>query len=384
MSWLSPRVVATLCFCVTLAGPLLFFAGKTACETRLRGAAAAGGLDVLNGTRVLIIGGTGFMGVHTVERLLDAGASVELLGTGHSKNPFEGRAHETICDRHAGCLATLLQQGPWDLVVDFPVFNVQDAKAIFENSQWVRHYIFPSSDDVYMVCDEGRFRYSSTGALLEDSAVRPTNASERDRLNKWDSYGSQKKELEETLTAAGVNFTALRLPDVWGSGESSGRFVTFLRSLEQGRSIGLSVRGRGHESGETFKPGFVFAEDVAQMVHLLWRAGPQQGPVNVAINDGVVFKDVVTATHQMLQELSGPGTVEPLSFSEEKPVPLCSTDIGPLDISRAEALGFVPTPWREGWRATVAALLKASRNSSAATSDLAKCISACDRVCGCE
>lgn len=337
----------------------------------------------------LVIGGTGFMGRHTVQALLDVHASVEIITRGQSDNPWGTRVPQTVCDRQEACLEMKLQQKFWDVVVDFPIFTARDAVAIIRSSRWIRHYIFPSSDDVYMVCNRTLFSYGSDGGVLEESAIRPTNSTAAVKLNKWDSYGNGKKQLEERFAASALNFTALRLPDVWGSYESTGRFVTFLRSLEKGRSIGLHIDTGNPvfvtpSCGESFRPGFVFAKDVARIILLLLRKGPQQQPLNVAVAESPTFRETVIETYHVLKNMSSCRSIGELVFEKGKEVPLLSTDIGHLDIGRARTLGFTPTPWRQGWAETVRALFNASMNDTIAASELAKCVNHCKPTCFCE
>ncbi|CAK0892531.1 unnamed protein product [Prorocentrum cordatum] len=130
---------------------------------------------------------------------------------GRSPSPWGGRVPETVCDRAGACLGEKLRQRLWDLVVDFPVFDAGDAAGIVESAGWIRHYVFPSSDDVYMVCNRSALARGPGGGILEGSAVRPSNATARALLNQWDAYGDGKKRLEEVFAASSLNFTALRL-----------------------------------------------------------------------------------------------------------------------------------------------------------------------------
>lgn len=240
-----------------------------------------------------------------------------------------------------------------------------------------------------MVSNRSLFVRGPAGGLLEESAIRPSNLSARSLLNKWDTYGDGKKRLEEIFTNSNVNFTALRLPDVWGPYESTGRFVTFLRSLEKRRKIGLRIATGNPvftepSFGSTFRPGFVFAKDVAQMILLLMRVGHQRQPLNVAAAESPTFKETVIEAYSTLKNASLVRPPFALLFAAEKEVPLLSTDIGNLDIGKAKALGFIPTPWQQGWSETVMALFNISKNDSMAADELAKCIKHCKPTCYCE
>lgn len=314
--------------------------------------AFASARTLAKGKKVLVIGGTEFIGRHTVQLLLDAGASVEILHRGRSKNHWEGRVPETHCDRRKKCLdKKLSMDGPWDMVVDFPVYDLKDARAIFIHASLIRHYVFMSTDNVYMVCDRGLFQYGEKShSLLEESAIRPTGKVAQAKLNDEDEYGHNKRKVEEHLAGSSVKYTSLRLPDVWGPYENTGRFKSFLRKLSAGSEIGLQV-GNVAGAGREFRPGFVFASDVAQVVLLLLGKGPQQQPLNIASGEAPTFMEQVLESHRLLrQHMQEIGSAIPdLRFSDTREAPMLSVDVGPLDITKAQQLGFVPTSWKIGW-----------------------------------
>ena len=105
----------------------------------------------LNGKTVLVIGGTQFMGRHTIERLRRAGIHVVLVNRGRTRCPF-GDLSPVHCDRRTEEFSQLLRcslNRHWDAVIDFVAFNSADVEPIVSIlNQNVGHYVQISSDSV--------------------------------------------------------------------------------------------------------------------------------------------------------------------------------------------------------------------------------------------
>ena len=88
-------------------------------------------------------------------------------------------------------------------------------------------YIFISSDSVYEVCANNWHG----GPSREEDARRPTSQEEQATLKRKDLYGHTKLECEETLERErakhGINYVSLRLPDVIGPRDTTGRFWNY-------------------------------------------------------------------------------------------------------------------------------------------------------------
>ncbi|KAK3285237.1 hypothetical protein CYMTET_7143, partial [Cymbomonas tetramitiformis] len=226
--------------------------------------------------RVLILGGTQFMGRLTTTLLLKDGHHVTLINRGRSPNPFGDAVTTFHCDRHLQrdrLIDFIRSGGYWDAIIDFVGFYpsvmcdtvralaVQSlesassptfpdvfgesagrwspnglgngthvrtavstsarASGIGETTSWnVGHYVYISSDSTYMACEVG----GSPGAVTEAEGKRPAEVEAREILRRSSEYqyeyGSNKLACEEALQQAsqqgGFPFTALRLADVVG------------------------------------------------------------------------------------------------------------------------------------------------------------------------
>src|SRR5271169_2866162 len=99
--------------------------------------------------RILILGGTGFMGPHQVRYALARGHKVTLFNRGREPDAWSGQVEELIGDRNTGDLKAL-QGREWDVCIDNPTtlpLWVRDAGKVLRGK--VQHYIFVSTVSVY-------------------------------------------------------------------------------------------------------------------------------------------------------------------------------------------------------------------------------------------
>src|SRR3984957_13011109 len=99
--------------------------------------------------RILILGGTGFIGPHQVSYALARGHKLTLFNRGHEPDAWNGRVEELIGDRQTGDLKSL-EGREWDVCIDNPTtlpFWVRDAGKVLAGK--VKQYIFISTISVY-------------------------------------------------------------------------------------------------------------------------------------------------------------------------------------------------------------------------------------------
>ncbi|KAH8094111.1 NAD dependent epimerase [Aureococcus anophagefferens] len=288
--------------------------------------------------KVLVIGGTQFMGVHTVELLCKKGYAVTVLNRGVTPSPFGDDVTHIRLDRFAqpNLLMKVVQEGCWEAIVDFVAFSaddVADVAAAALESRWdpSPYYVYISSDSVYMACERHRIdaaRAAGRG-LDESDAVRETSRAGIAACKKRDGYqyryGSGKLAGEEELAnwaTRGLECTALRLPDVIGPRDNLGGFLDLANKVSRA-SVGCRVGGVA--DGAAHRASIAFAPDVALAIMLLIRGETKPPVLHVAC-------------------------AETPSFAEL----LLSVDVGPISVARAlEALpAWCPTPLADAVQAT--------------------------------
>ena len=259
--------------------------------------------------RALVLGGTQFMGRATVAALLEDGWSVTILTRGRTPNPFEGSVRHVCCDRHkdpAALAAFFRSEGDaqFDAVVDFTAFGPAAAEPILAHAPAT--YLFISSDSVYMACNPAGFvRDAESGRLLEGSADMPDTA-----RGMADDYGRNKLALERRVRTwaasegRGTACVALRLPDVLGPHENTGRLRRVLLRLLQGKGVGTAF---GERPAASARIGLVFADDVAaavvRLLHLPVGALPRGActSFHVCSAEAPTWSEVVTTLADCLR-----------------------------------------------------------------------------------
>lgn len=208
--------------------------------------------------KVLVFGGTRFIGRAIVARLLREGHQVTLLNRGLSPDPFGTRVRRVIGDRRkVETLENAVRKGEYDVVVDINAYHESEtANVIARFKNRIGHLIHISTAAVYLI-REGLFppfRESDFhGRLLPK---QPGNES------SW-LYAYHKRRCEEALNRAWeedrLAFTSLRLPMVVGAHDYTRRADAYLERIMSGGPLLLPQGGLNSW-------GFLWVEDVAEAV----------------------------------------------------------------------------------------------------------------------
>ncbi|MCI0339860.1 MAG: NAD-dependent epimerase/dehydratase family protein [Planctomycetales bacterium] len=192
--------------------------------------------------RVLVLGGTKFIGPAVVERLRALGHGVTLFHRGKTgADRFPGLPR-VLGDRHrlAESAAVLRAARP-DAVVDMLPLGATDARAVVDLFRGVvARLVAVGSADVYRAfgvatgIEEGPADPVADAPLAEDAPLRATRFPYRGRAPGLDDY--EKIHVEEAvLGARELPGTVLRLPMVYGPGDPQHRFGPVVRRILDGR-----------------------------------------------------------------------------------------------------------------------------------------------------
>ncbi|MCA9704428.1 MAG: NAD-dependent epimerase/dehydratase family protein [Myxococcales bacterium] len=189
--------------------------------------------------RLLVIGGTSFMGPFVVQHLVDAGHEVAVFhrGTTIARLPtgvgaFRGDRKQL--QAHAGALRDFRP----DVVIDMILFTEQDACCAIETFRGVAdRMVVPSSIDVYRACSI--FKRTDPGPPVPT----PIDEGSPSRLQPFPLRGliPGMEEYDKLLVERAVQSepslpaTCLRLPMVYGPGDRLHRLLEFLERMDDGR-----------------------------------------------------------------------------------------------------------------------------------------------------
>jgi len=207
--------------------------------------------------RILILGGTGFIGPHQVRYALVRGHQVTLFNRGRQKETWPGPVEELIGDRNTGDLKALSGR-EWDVVIDNPTTLpswVRDAGTALRGK--IGQYVFISTISVYASDDTPGSDETAPLAAYKGKDPLAVTA-EALRADVGGLYGPLKAASEaEARRQFGEAVTIIRPGLIVGPGDETDRFTYWPARLARG--------------GEVLAPGdgtdpvqFIDARDLAE------------------------------------------------------------------------------------------------------------------------
>lgn len=178
--------------------------------------------------RILILGGTGFIGPYQVQYALDRGHSVTLFNRGVTNAGLFPNVPRLVGDRNLPDGHKALEGGEWDVVIDNPTANpkwVRDAGRALKGR--TKHYIFISTISVFA---DFSAPFAEEGKLLPPADIDAT----------FDAriYGRNKVRSEmEAQTQFGSSTTIVRPGLIVGPGDLSDRFSYWPVRIDRGGEV---------------------------------------------------------------------------------------------------------------------------------------------------
>lgn len=298
-------------------------------------------------SHALVIGGTRFIGRHTVSEFLDAGYEVTIFNRGNHDNPFEdddGVTHIEGDRTEDGDLRRAAIDVSPDVVVDCVAYYPRDVHTATDVFADVDAYVYISSGAAYG--DERIPKREDETALCTCSAAQATDES-------METYGPRKAEGDRAVFAAaerGVNAMVVRPPVVYGPHDYTERFDYWIHRVDEYDRI--IVPGDGTNLWH-----LVYVKDVASAL----RTVAENGDPGEAYNVGDGHAPVLGEWVDLIAEACGTD-VETVYASERElgtvglslsDFPLYRAYPHLLETAKLRALGWEPTPHEASLAATV-------------------------------
>lgn len=237
-------------------------AGAAALSAQAFGAAAPAVPAAARPLRILILGGTGFVGPHQVRYALARGHKVTLFNRGRRSQEWPAEVEQLTGDRNEGALDALKGR-EWDVCIDNPTsipFWVRDVGKVLKGK--VGQYVFVSTISVYA---------ASTALDADETAPLATYAG-KDVMKETQTtlradmslYGPLKAACEaEARKWFGDGTTIVRPGLIVGPGDESDRFTYWPVRLAAGGDV--VAPGDGSDPVQ-----FIDARDLAEwMIRLV-------------------------------------------------------------------------------------------------------------------
>jgi len=300
--------------------------------------------------KVLVTGGAGFIGSHTVDALLKSGHEVVVvddLSTGHIENVNKDAKVYELDIREAGLAKVISKEKPervYHLAAQVKVVkSIKQPVFDLEVNLGATINLVEACAD----CSVEKIIYSSTGgAVYGEPDVSDLPVAEDYPLKPLSYYGVHKHTVEHYLHMANVNhgidYTVLRYPNVYGPRQDphgeAGVVAIFSIKIIDGRQP--TIFGDGSKTRD-----YVYVDDVVRANLAVLESG--SGEIynlgwGVGVRDDEVFdavRDALDSDIKPIMSAKRKGEVEHISLNAEK---------------IASALGWRPSvTFKEGVRRSV-------------------------------
>lgn len=249
--------------------------------------------------KLLVLGGTRFLGRHLVEQALAAGHAVTLLHRGQSNAALFPQAEHCLADRNGDLAA--LQGGTWDVVLDTSAYfprQVRTAAAALAGR--VGRYHLVSSISAYASLDAPGTAEGAPLATLDDPTVETITGA---------TYGGLKALCEAAAAEGFAGRCFITRPGlIVGPHDPTGRFTWWVQRFARA-APGEAVLAPGDGSAPV---QFIDARDVAAF-HLRHAEAGSTGVFNVTgPREPLTMGGLITALRDSLAPQA-----EPLWVSED-------------------------------------------------------------------
>jgi 2'-hydroxyisoflavone reductase len=178
--------------------------------------------------KLLILGGTRFLGRHLAEQALQGGHSVTLLHRGRSGPELFPEAQHLLADRDGDL--QVLTGGHWDAAIDTSAYVPRQVRALGPVlSPRVDHYQLVSSISAYASFDHGGSDEAAPTATLDDPATEAISGA---------TYGGLKALCEQAAQALFGSRCLINRPGLLvGPHDPTGRFTWWVQRLQRGGTV---------------------------------------------------------------------------------------------------------------------------------------------------
>jgi nucleoside-diphosphate-sugar epimerase len=283
--------------------------------------------------KVLVIGGTRFIGVDTVERLLDRGHEVTIYNRGTRPGLWSGRVRELNGDRADSRALQQLVDEQFDGIIDLCAYTARDTQALLNVQGNVPRFVHMSSGAVYQL--HVHLPWS------EDTPYGPAPL--------WGAYAHGKIECERLLDATRHEAnatTVIRAPWVLGTKNYADREKFVLNRLLDREEVLLPGDGKAVQQFVT--SGQVAHSLVAALEtfrHEGWQAFNIASPGFVSLEGFVRACASVAKVEPLFRHIGGgPTGTASVVFDMNNPVFPFPNENYVLDLTMSKEAGIASSP----------------------------------------
>jgi len=211
-------------------------AGLVGLNAAGRAAANAAGQGVepaAESLRILVLGGTGFIGPHEIEYAIARGHKVTMFNRGRRAGLYGDQVEELIGNRDNKVddgLKALAGDRTWDVCIDnsgYITRHVRDSVELLGDR--VGRYLYVSTVAAYDFTGAHDFNEEGTLDHMEDPSMEEVT---------WETYGPLKAECDRLVRFAyGARATVVRPTYIIGPGDTTDRFTYWADRIPRGGDV---------------------------------------------------------------------------------------------------------------------------------------------------
>ena len=267
--------------------------------------------------KALVLGGTKFMGIHLVNKLISAGHDVTIATRGTTPDLFGDKVKRLKIDRtDPDSLKAAFEDKSYDVAIDNIAYSSNDVKYLLDTLR-TEKYVMTSTVSVY----SKHFHINMREAEV-DAKTLPL---------KWCNYedfpyDEVKRQAEAALYQVypHVPSAAVRFPYIFGEDDYTKRLFFYVEHIFHGRPM--------HIDNLTARISFINSVEAGQFLFHA-ATGPVFGGVNAGSNGTISLEEIIDHTEKCTSKkaiIDSNGAAGPMNGTP---------DFG-LDTSMAAATGF--------------------------------------------
>ncbi|MCP4049668.1 MAG: NAD-dependent epimerase/dehydratase family protein [bacterium] len=273
--------------------------------------------------RILVLGGTRFVGKLLVERLIKENHEVTILTRGKNKDSFEENVKRIHCSRFdATKMSKCLNGKVFDIVYDNICFSPDDAKITCDifNNVGVGKYIFISSMSVYYAQE----------ACLKEADFNPQEHEIKMGAQNIFSYEDGKR-FSEIYFSKKAKFPVIfvRFPIIMGRNDYTGRFEYYISRILFSKNVYIpSAQG---------KMNYISSYIAADFLYWLKDINCR-GPVNAASAECFNTRELIILFSEALKKKAV--IIDIQQKNDKCYYPYCREKNMVLNITKATSMGY--------------------------------------------
>jgi nucleoside-diphosphate-sugar epimerase len=251
--------------------------------------------------KVLVIGGTNFIGPYVVHQLVEMGHEVTVFHRGETKADLpedvkwiKGDRHNLLEYKHE------FQKLAPQVVLDMIPYTAKDAQGVVDTFQGIAQRVVAiSSQDVYRARDilwQRETGIIDPVPLTEDSPLRSQLYPYRGLSDDPFTFDYDKIPVEQVLmNGSNLPATVLRLPMVYGAGDNWHRLYPYLKRMDDNRPAIILEEKLAHWRGS-----YGYVENVARAIALAVNDQRATGRIYNVCESIITVTDLVKAIAEIV------------------------------------------------------------------------------------